>query len=115
MVTSLRIVFSNYWIAGVITNGGRCGGQGTRQSRSAIPMDAFAHKMDASPWRLACCDKRLRSLQITPISSQRVVVSATLLFETKRPRPKEQSYPTTLNFYLEEEQWLVDLSGVSQP
>ena len=91
--------------------------QGTIQSRGAIPKDAFAHKMDSSLWRLACCDKRLRHLQITPASSHHVVVSATLLFETKGlPRSvKEQLYSINLHFYLEEEQWRVDLSGVNQP
>lgn len=89
--------------------------QGTRQSRSAIPMDAFARKMDKSPWRLACCDKRLRSLQITPVSSQHVVVSATLLFESKDPRPVERPYSIRLSFYLEEQEWRVDLSGLGHP
>jgi hypothetical protein len=91
--------------------------QGTGQSRSAISKDAFAQKMDSSLWQLACCDKRLRSLQITPVSSAHVIVSATLLFETKgSPRSvREHSYPVNLNFYLEEEQWRVDLSGLSRP
>jgi len=91
--------------------------QGTIQSRAAIPKDVFAHKMESSLWRLACCDKRLRNLQITPVSSRHVVVSATLLFETKgSPRSvKERSHSIRLNFSLEEEQWQVDLSGVSQP
>ncbi len=91
--------------------------QGTIQSRAAIPKDVFAHKMESSLWRLACCDKRLRNLQITPVSPGHVVVSATLLFETKgSPRSvTERSRSITLNFYLEEQQWRVDLSGVSQP
>lgn len=91
--------------------------QGTGQSRAAISKDAFAQRMDSSQWKLACCDKRLRGLQITPVSSQHVVVSATLLFETKgSPRSmQERSYPVNLNFYLEEEQWRVDLSGLSHP
>ncbi|MBZ0159123.1 hypothetical protein [Candidatus Methylomirabilis sp.] len=91
--------------------------QGTSQSRSAISKDAFAQRMESSRWQLACCDKRLRGLQIKSVSSQHVVVSAILLFETKgSPRSvQERSYPVNLNFYLEEEQWRVDLSGVSQP
>jgi hypothetical protein len=91
--------------------------QGTNQSRSAISKDAFANRMEASSWQLACCDKRLRNLQIGPISSDHVVVSATLLFETKGiPRSvKEQLYSINLHFYLEEGQWRVDLSGVNQP
>jgi len=90
--------------------------QGTKQSRAAIPKDVFAHRMDSSLWKLACCDKRLQYLQITPALSQQVVVRATLLFETKKPRSvEERLHPITLYFYLEEEQWQVDLSGVSQP
>lgn len=91
--------------------------QGTSHSRSAISKDAFAQRMDSSRWQLACCDKRLRNLQITPLSSGHVVVSAILLFETKgSPRSvQEWSYPITLNFYLGEEQWRVDLTGLGQP
>jgi len=91
--------------------------QGTSQSRSAISKDAFAQKMERSLWKLACCDKRLRALQIAPVSSGHVVVSATLLFEMKgSPRSvQERPYPINLNFHLEEEQWRVDLSGLSQP
>ena len=90
---------------------------GTSQSRAAISKDAFAQRMDSSLWQLACCAKRLRNLQITPVSSGHVIVSAILLFETKgAPRlVQEQSYPISLNFYLEEEQWRVDLSGLGQP
>jgi hypothetical protein len=89
--------------------------QGTTQSRAAISKDDFAHRMDSSLWRLTCCDKRLRSLTITPVSSHHVVVSATLLFETKQPRPVERPYSIRLNFYLEEQQWRVDLSGLRHP
>ncbi len=91
--------------------------QGTTQSRSAIPKDVFAHRMESSLWKLACCDKRLRNLQITPASPHHVVVSVTLLFETKGPPRSvtERSRSINLNFSLEEEQWRVDLSGVSQP
>ena len=91
--------------------------QGTSQSRSAISKDAFAQRMDSSLWQLACCDKRLQHLQITPVSSSHVVVSATLLFETKgSPRSvKEWSHPINLNFYLEEQQWRVYLSGLRNP
>jgi len=91
--------------------------QGTIQSRAAISKDVFAHKMESSLWKLACCDKRLRHLQIRPIMSDHVVVTATLLFETKgSPRfAEERSHSITLNFSLEEEQWRVDLSGVNQP
>lgn len=91
--------------------------QGTTQSRAAISKDAFAQKMERSLWRLACCDKRLRNLQITPASSGHVVVSATLLFESKgSPRSvQERPYPINLNFYLEEKQWRVDLSGLGHP
>lgn len=44
-------------------------------------------------------------------------MSATLLFETKdSPRSvRERSYLVNLNFYLEEEQWCVDLSGLGHP
>jgi hypothetical protein len=92
-------------------------GQGIRQSRAAISKDAFAQKMDSTLWQLVCCDKRLRNLQITPVSSQHVVVSATLLFETKgSPRSvQERPYPINLNFYLEEEQWRVDLLSLGHP
>lgn len=57
------------------------------------------------------------SLDITPVSPHHVVVSATLLFETKgSPRSvQERPYSINLNFYLEEQQWQVDLSGVRQP
>ncbi len=91
--------------------------QGTSQSRSAISQDAFTQRMDSSRWQLACCDKRLRHLQIRPISSQHVVVSAMLLFETKgSPRSvREQPYPVTLNFHLEDQEWRVDLSGLRHP
>jgi hypothetical protein len=91
--------------------------QGTNQSRSAISMDEFAQRMNSSRWQLACCDKRLRNLQVTPVSSLHVVVSAILLFETKdSPRSvKEQLYSINLNFYLEEDQWRVDLSGLRNP
>ena len=56
-------------------------------------------------------------LHITPVSSGHVVVSATLLFETKGPprSVQERPYPINLNFYLEEEQWRVDLSGLGHP
>src|SRR5574337_1146001 len=88
--------------------------QATNQSRSAISQGEFTQKMDSSLWQLACCDKRLRNLQITPVSSGHVVVSATLLFESKgSPRSVQgRPYPINLNFYLEEEQWRVDLSGL---
>lgn len=91
--------------------------QGTRRSRSVTSKDTFAQKMESSLWQLACCDKRLRNLQITPVSSAHVIVSATLLFETKgSPRSvQERLYPINLNFYLEEEQWRVDLSGLGRP
>lgn len=91
--------------------------QDTSRSRSAILKDAFANRMEASPWQLACCDKRPRNLQNRPISSDHVIASATLLFETKgSPRPvQERAYPISLNFSLEEERWRVDLSGLSQP
>lgn len=91
--------------------------QSTNQSRSAISKDAFAQRMDSSRWQLACCDKRLRGLHIKPVSSQHVVVSAILLFETKgSPRSvQERPYSINLNFYLEEQQWQVDLSGVRHP
>lgn len=91
--------------------------QGTTQGRSAISKDAFTQKMDSSLWRLACCDKRLRGLTITPVSSHHVVVSATLLFETKgSPRSvQERPYPIRLSFYLEEQEWRVDLSSLSRP
>lgn len=89
--------------------------QGTKQSRAAISKDAFAHRMDSSRWRLACCDKRLQYLLITPVSPGHVVVSVTLLFETKGSRPVEEPYSFQLNFYLEEEQWQVDLSGLRYP
>lgn len=91
--------------------------QGTNQSRSAISMDEFAQRMDSSRWQLACCDKRIRNLTITPVSPRHVVVSATLLFETKgSPRSvKEQLYSINLNFHLEEDQWRVDLSGLRNP
>lgn len=91
--------------------------QGTSQSRSAISKDIFTQRMDRSPWQLACCDKRLHNLQIAPVSPSHVVVSATLLFETKgSPRSvKEQLYSIDLNFYLEEYQWRVDLSGLRNP
>lgn len=91
--------------------------QGTSRSRSVVSKDAFAQKMDSSRWQLACCDKRLRGLQITPVSSQHVTVSAILLFETKgAPRSvQERPYPINLNFYLEDEQWRVDLSGLGHP
>ncbi|MCZ7625080.1 MAG: hypothetical protein C3F12_04450 [Candidatus Methylomirabilota bacterium] len=91
--------------------------QGTSQSRATISKDALAQRMERSMWKLACCDKRLRALQIAPVSPGHVVVSATLLFETKgSPRSvQERPYPINLNFYLEEEQWRVDLSGLSQP
>jgi len=91
--------------------------QGTNQSRSAISMDEFAQRMDSSRWQLACCDKRIRNLTITPVSPRQVVVSATLLFETKgSPRSvKEQLYSINLNFYLEEAQWRVDLAGLRNP
>lgn len=83
------------------------------QSRAAISKDVFAHKMDSSLWRLACYDKRRRHLQIIPASSHHVVVSATLLFETKQPRLIERPYSIRLSVYLEEQEWRVDLSGVS--
>ena len=89
--------------------------QGTTQSRSAISKDTFAHRMDSSLWRLVCCDKRLQNLLITPVSPGHVVVSATLLFETRQSRPVERSHSITLNFYLEEEQRRVDLSGLGHP
>jgi len=91
--------------------------QGTKQSRATIPKDVFAYRMEGSPWKLACCDKRLRGLQITSVLPHHVVVSVTLLFETHgSPRSvKELSYPIMLNFYFEEDQWQVDLSGVRQP
>lgn len=91
--------------------------QGTNQSRSAISIDEFAQRMNSSRWQLACCDKRLRNLQVTPVSSLHVVVSAVLLFETKdSPRSvKEQLYSINLNFYLEEDRWRVDLSGLHNP
>lgn len=91
--------------------------QGTKQSRVTIPKDVFAYRMESSLWKLACCDKRFRGLQITPVSPYHVGVSVTLLFETHgSPRSvKDLSYPITLNFYFEEEQWQVDLSGVRQP
>lgn len=91
--------------------------QGTMQSRSGLLKDAFGQRMDSSRWQLACCDKRLRGLRVTPVSSGRVNVSATLLFETKgSPRTvQEQSCPINLNFYLEEEQWRVDLVGLRHP
>lgn len=91
--------------------------QGTSQSRSAISKDAFVQRMDRSLWQLACCDKRLHNLQIAPVSPGHVVISATLLFETKgSPRSvKEQLYSINLNFYLEEDQWRVDLSGLRNP
>ncbi len=88
--------------------------QGTTQSRGATSKDAFAHRMDSSPWQLACCDKRLQNLHITPVSSGYVVVLATLLFETKGPprRSVERPCSITLNFYLEEQDWRVDLFGL---
>ncbi|MCZ7624935.1 MAG: hypothetical protein C3F12_07160 [Candidatus Methylomirabilota bacterium] len=91
--------------------------QGTRQSRSVISKDEFAQKMAGSRWQLACCDKRLRHVEIRPVSSGHVVVSATLLFETKSlpGSATEQSYRINLHFYLEEEQWRVDLSGLRHP
>jgi len=91
--------------------------QGTKQSRAIIPKDVFAHMMESSLWKLACCDKRLRALQITPVLPHHVVVSVTLLFETKgSPRSvRELFYPIRLDFYFEEEQWQIDLSGVRQP
>lgn len=69
------------------------------------------------PNQLACRDKRLRHLQITPASSHHLVVSATLLFETKgSPRSvQERPYPLNLNFYLDDQQWRVDLLGLSHP
>lgn len=90
---------------------------GTVRSRSAIPVDVFTQRMDASPWRLACCDKRLRSLQVTPASSHHVIVSATLLFEPKqsKPRPTDRLSSITLHFYLEDQEWRVDLSGLRHP
>lgn len=56
-------------------------------------------------------------LHIIPASSQHVAVSAILLFETKGSTRsvQEWSYPVNLNFYLEEEQWRVDLSGLGHP
>jgi hypothetical protein len=43
------------------------------------------------------------------------VTSATRLFETRDSEPAKRPYPITLNFYLEEEQWRVDLSGLGHP
>ncbi|MDE2484395.1 MAG: hypothetical protein KGL32_03965, partial [candidate division NC10 bacterium] len=42
--------------------------QGTTQSRTAISKDAFVRRMDSSLWQLACCDKRLQNVRITPVS-----------------------------------------------
>ena len=44
-------------------------------------------------------------------------LTITVTFETKGPPRSvtERSRSITLNFYLEEERWQVDLSGVSQP
>ena len=91
--------------------------QGTKQSRASIPKDVFSHQMESSLWKLACCDKRLRNLQIISVLPHHVVVSVTLLFETKgSPRSvREKLYPIRLDFYFEEEQWQVDLSSVRQP
>lgn len=88
--------------------------QGTAQSRTVISKDAFAHRMDSSLWQLTCCDKRLQSLRITPVSPGYVAVSATLLFETKGPRSVERPCPINLNFHFEEEQWRVDLVGLQR-
>lgn len=57
------------------------------------------------------------NLHITPVSSHHVVVSATLLFETKGSpgSVQERPYPINLNFYLDDQQWRVDLLGLSHP
>lgn len=83
--------------------------QGTARVRASVTVDEYAKRMSRNPWRPACCYKRIRHIETRASSDSHVVVRAIVVLEYRADRPGERVVPMTIDYYLEDGDWHLNL------